>query len=69
MMGKCRGETYHRPVELLQVRVAIKTVEDTRYETAGDEEDNPNVIELVTHSIYSWRVIRDSVVRPRHPQT
>lgn len=49
--------------------MAIKTVEDTWDETAGNKEDNSDVIELVTHSIYSWRMIRNSVIRPRHPQT
>lgn len=61
--------TYHSPVNLLQVRMTIKTIEDTRDETSSDHEDNPNIIKLVPKSGCKVRMVGNGMICSGHPET
>lgn len=52
-----RRSAYHGPVNLLQVRIAIEPVEDTRHETSSDHKDNSNIVKLVPKLRCQMRVI------------
>lgn len=49
--------TYHCPVKLLEVWMAIEAIEDAWNKASRDEEDNSNIVQLVAKSNNKRRMV------------
>lgn len=49
--------TDHRPVKLLQVRLAIETIVNTGYKASSNKKDYTNVIQLISKLSNNCRVV------------
>lgn len=65
---KARNATYHAPVQLLQMRMAVKAIIDTWDEASRDQGDDSDVVEFVSEPCYGVRVVLNGVVGCTHSQ-